>query len=116
MPCIANPKHHIQHAFIPLIFRTCFQPKQLLTTPLPWNISYPPHVDGKPADDMPPVTYQGLSAAKAPLTKIKRPLGEPGQKGEHGFSMKEVVILTEGMYEDLLVCLLCFLLAHISPV
>ena len=78
MPRVANPKHHIQRAFIPLIFRTHFQPEQLLTTSLPWNISYALHGDGKPADDMPPVMDQGLSAAKALLTKIKRPLGEPG--------------------------------------
>jgi hypothetical protein len=116
MPRVANPKHRIQRAFVPLIFRTRFQPEQLLTTPLPWNISYPPHGDGKPADNTPPVTDRGLSAAQAPLTKIKRPLGEPGRKGERGFSTKDVVILPEGMYEDLVVRLLYFFLAHISSV
>jgi hypothetical protein len=79
MPRIANANHRIQHAFVPLVFRTHFQPERLLTTPLPWNISYPPHGDGKPADDTPPAMDQGPSADKAPLTKIRRPLGEPGR-------------------------------------
>ena len=103
MPCVANVNHHIQCAFIPLVFRTYFQPEQLLTTQLPWNISYPVHGDGKPADDTPPPMGQGPSADKAPLIKIRRPLGEPGQKGDHGFSTKDVLNLSEEMYEDLLV-------------
>ena len=105
MPRIANVNHHIQRAFVPLVFRTHFQPEQLLTTQLPWNIyiSYPLHGDGKPADDSPPLMGQGPSADKAPLIKIRRPLGEPGRKEDRGFSTKDVLNLSEEMYEDLLV-------------
>ena len=103
MPRITNTNHRIQCAFVPLVFRTHFQPEWLLTTPLPWNISYPPHGDGKPADDTPPAMDQGPSANKVPLTKIRRPLGEPGRKGDCSFSTKDVLNLSEEMYEDLLV-------------
>lgn len=103
MPRVATPDHRAQRTFAPLVFRARFQPERLLTPPpLPWNISYPPHGEGKPADDTPLVTDKSPSADKAPLIKIKRPPGEPGRKGERGFSTKDVLDLPEGMYEDLL--------------
>jgi len=102
MPRVATPKHHIQRAFVPLVFRTHFQPERCLTPPpLPWNITYPPHGDGKPADDAPATVIEG--ANNAPPIKIKRPPGEPGQKGCHGFVTKDVLNLPEEMYEELLV-------------
>jgi hypothetical protein len=104
MPRVATPNHRAQRTFAPLVFRARFQPERLLTPPpLPWNISYPPHGEGKPADDTPLVTDESPSADKTPLIKIKRPPGEPGRKGERGFSTKDVLDLPEGVYEDLLV-------------
>jgi hypothetical protein len=102
MPRVATPKHRIQRAFVPLVFRTHFQPERCLTPPpLPWNITYPPHGDGKPADDAPATAIKG--ANNAPPIKIKRPPGEPGRKGCRGFVTKDVLNLPEEMYEELLV-------------
>jgi len=105
MPRVAIPNRRIQRAFAPLVFRTHFQPKQCLTTPpLPWNITYPPHGDGKPTDNAPAAAIEGRpSVNNVPPIKIKRPQGEPGQKGCRGFVTKDVLDLPEGMYEDLLV-------------
>lgn len=109
MPRIETPKHRIQRAFPPLLFRTSFKREPLLIPPLPWHITFPPHADGKPADDA-PLVNAGPSAIKTPLTKMKRPLGEPGRKGERGFVVKSSLDLPEGMYEELLVrLLLCFI-------
>ena len=106
MPRASTPSHRVQRAFTPLVFRTRFQPERLLTPPpLPWDLSYPPH-DGKPADNIPVVVDNGPSAHNVQLTKIRRPPGEPGRKGERGFSTKDILNLPDGMYEDLLVSLL----------
>ena len=118
MPRVATPnKHRIQRAFAPLVFRTHFQPERLLTRRLPWNISYPPHGDGKPADDVPLAAREGASANTTALTKIKRPPGEPGRKGGRGFSTKDMLNLSEEIYEELLVSLRYrYILFHqISP-
>jgi hypothetical protein len=102
MPRVETPKHRIQRAFAPLPFRTFFKSERLLTPPpLPWHATFPPHADGKPAEDAPLV--EGSSTSKAPLIKMKRPPGEPGRKGERGFVVKSVLDLPEGVYEELLV-------------
>lgn len=109
MPRIETPKYRIQRAFPPILFRSSFKAESLLTTPLPWHITFPPHADGIPGDDV-PLVDGGSSVGKPPLTKMKRPLGEPGRKGERGFVVKSSLDLPEGMYEELLVSvLLCFL-------
>jgi hypothetical protein len=104
MPRIATPKNRTQRAFAPLLFRTRFQPERLLTPPpLPWHVTFPPHGDCIPADDVPP--SEATSSTKAPLIKMKRPAGEPGRKGERGFNLKSTLDLPEGMHEELLVSL-----------
>jgi hypothetical protein len=101
MPRIATPNNRIQHAFAPLVLRTCFQAERLITLPpLPWHVNFPPHVDGIPTDDPPPSERE---ANKAPLIKMKRPAGEPGRKGERGFNLKATLDLPEGIYDELLV-------------
>jgi hypothetical protein len=111
MPRIETPKHRIQRAFPPLLFRTPFKLEPLLTPPLPWHITFSPHADGKPADDA-PLVDGGPSAIRTPLTKMKRPLGEPGRKGECGFVVKSSLDLPEGMYEELLVSLSLYFSSH----
>jgi len=117
MPCVSTPKHRIHRAFAPLIFRAHFQPERLMSPPpLPWNMSYPPHGDGKPADDPPLVAGDASFANNAPLVKIKRLPGEPGRRGDRGFTMKDVLNLPEGIFEELLVSLRYISICHISPI
>lgn len=103
MPRVQHTKHRVQRAFAPLIFNMRFQPERLLTPPpLLWDITFPSHVDGTPAEDA-PVLSAGSPTDSAPSVKIKRPAGEPGRKGERGYNVKLTLDLPEGVYEDLLV-------------
>jgi hypothetical protein len=105
MPRVESTTRRVQHAFAPLLFRTRFQPEGLLTPPpLPWQTIFPPHVDGKPAEDT-PLAENRDTVAKVPLIKMKRPSGEPGRKGDRGFNLRSTLQLPEGTYEDLLVSL-----------
>ena len=105
MPRVKSTQNRIQRAFAPLLFSAHFQPERLRAPPtLPWHITFPPHVDGTPAEDA-PLAEDRESRAKVPLIKLKRPSGEPGQKGERGFNLKSTLQLPEGIYDDLLVSL-----------
>jgi hypothetical protein len=104
MPRVETTNHHIQRAFSPLIFRTRFAPERLLTPPpLPWHASFPPHGDGKPAQDLPLVENALSTASSSPLLKRKRPAGEPGRTGGRGFNLKLALDLPEDVYETMLV-------------
>ena len=105
MPRVKSTQNRIQRAFAPLLFSAHFQPERLRAPPtLPWHITFPPHVDGTPAEDA-PLVEDRESRAKVPLIKLKRPPGEPGRKGERGFNLKSTLQLPEGIYDDLLVSL-----------
>jgi hypothetical protein len=103
MPRVETPRHRVQRAFAPLLFRTRFQPERLLTPPsTPWLATFPPHVDGQPAEDIPDVESEGSASKVAPV-KMKRPNGEPGRSGERGFNLKSALMLPEELYEEVLV-------------
>ncbi|KIM80260.1 hypothetical protein PILCRDRAFT_9794 [Piloderma croceum F 1598] len=103
MPRIETPKHRVQRAFAPFIFKAGFRPERLLTPPpLPWLATFPPHNDGQlPINDSLP-NSEGSTASKVVLVKMKRPNGEPGRSGERGFNLKSTLNLPKGIYEDML--------------
>jgi hypothetical protein len=119
MPRVETPKHsvRVQRAYGPLLFRTRFQPERRLTPPpLPWGVTFPPHVDDQPADDAtddPLGEGGGASASQVTPVKMKKPNGEPGRSGDRGFNLKSALNLPGGVYEELLVSL-CSISSSVS--
>jgi hypothetical protein len=108
MPRIETPKHRVQRAFAPFLFKTGFQPERLLTPPpLPWLATFPPHVDGQLSIDDPLPDSEGSAASKVVLVKMKKPNGEPGRSRVRGFNLKSTLDLPEGIYENVVVSPCC---------
>jgi hypothetical protein len=108
MPRIETPKHRVQRAFAPLLFKATFQPERRLTPPpLPWLATFPPHVDGQLPIDDPLPDSESSTASQVVLVKMKRPNGEPGRSEKRGFNLKSTLDLPKGIYEDVLVSPYC---------
>ena len=105
MPRVPSPKTAVQHAFSPLMFRAQFSSEVTLYTThpsqLPWQITYPLHGEGTPADDI--NLALGGSVSQAPSAKMKHPMGEPGQAAPRSFPVKETLGLPNLMYDQMLV-------------
>jgi len=115
MPRVETPKHRVQRAFAPLLFRSHFQSERCLTHPaLPWHATFPPHGDGIPVEDV-PLSEQVSPASQVTLSKKLRPPGEPGRKGERGFNLKLELDLPEVVYEEILVGLFQYVIIMPDP-
>jgi hypothetical protein len=119
MPRVKTPKHsvRVQRAYGSFLFRTHFQPERRLTPPpLPWGVTFPPHVDDQPTDDAtddPLGEGGGASASQVTPVKMKKPNGEPGRSGDGGFNLKSALNLPGRVYEELLVSL-CSISSSVS--
>lgn len=98
MPCVASSHRRIQRTFAPLVFRSRVPPERVWShSPLPWDVAYPPHVDG---------VIHGASLEKQPATKTKatkkkKPYGEPNRNSPKGYWIKDELEISDELYKEI---------------
>lgn len=98
MPRSSPPRGRVQRVFAPLVFRTRVTPEHVITHfPLPWDTTYPPHVNGIVNYERHPVA-DPMARDK---TKKSRPPREPNRNPPKGFDLKAELGLSGDLYKEI---------------